>query len=100
MIGGAGPRGQADNPTKSNRGPGCQSDLLTSRRPPWPGYLPYGVGSPVAGATPMRTSAVPMGARHIAPVVRPSLDVATCPTCGRLSRMVFPHLGHLVCVRC
>jgi hypothetical protein len=48
----------------------------------------------------MRTSAVPMGARHIAPVVRPSLDVATCPTCGRLSRMVFPHLGHPVCVRC
>lgn len=48
----------------------------------------------------MRSPAVPMSARQIAPVHRPSLDVATCPTCGRLSRMVFPHLGHLVCVRC
>jgi hypothetical protein len=48
----------------------------------------------------MRAPAVPIGARHIAAVCRPSLDVATCPTCGRLSRMVFPHLGHLVCVRC
>ena len=48
----------------------------------------------------MRTDPVPIGARHNAPVVRPSLDVATCPTCGRLSRMVFPHLGHVVCVRC
>ena len=48
----------------------------------------------------MRTDPVPIGVRHIAPVVRPSLDVATCPTCGRLSRMVFQHLGHLVCVRC
>jgi hypothetical protein len=48
----------------------------------------------------MRASTFPIGARHIAPVLRPSLDVATCPTCGRLSRMVFPHLGHLVCVRC
>ena len=32
----------------------------------------------------MRAPAVPIGARHIAPVSRPSLDVATCPTCGRL----------------
>ena len=48
----------------------------------------------------MRAPPVPTSARHIAPVSRPSLDVATCPTCGRLSRMVFPHLGHLVCVRC
>ena len=48
----------------------------------------------------MRAPIPPIGARHIAPVGRPSLDVATCPTCGRLSRMVFPHLGHLVCVRC
>ena len=48
----------------------------------------------------MRASPVPIGARHIGPVSRPSLDVATCPTCGRLSRMVFSHLGHLVCVRC
>ena len=48
----------------------------------------------------MRAPAVPIGARHIAPVFRPSLDVATCPNCGRLSRMVFPHLGHLVCVKC
>lgn len=48
----------------------------------------------------MRAPAVPIGARHIAPVIRPSLDVATCPTCGRLSRMVFPYLGHVVCVRC
>jgi hypothetical protein len=48
----------------------------------------------------MRAPAIPMGARQIAPVFRPSLDVATCPTCGRLSRLVFPHLGHVVCVRC
>jgi hypothetical protein len=48
----------------------------------------------------MRAPAVPMSARHIAAVARPSLDVATCPTCGRLSRMMFPHLGHLVCARC
>jgi hypothetical protein len=48
----------------------------------------------------MRAPAVPIGARHIAPVIRPSLDVGTCPTCGRVSRMIFPHLGHLVCLRC
>jgi hypothetical protein len=48
----------------------------------------------------MRAPTFPIGARHIGPVFRPSLDVATCPTCGHLSRMVFPHLGHLVCVRC
>jgi hypothetical protein len=47
----------------------------------------------------MRAPTFPIGARHIAPVVRPSLDVATCPTRTRLGRMVFPHLGHLVCVR-
>ena len=40
------------------------------------------------------------GARWFAPVFRPSLDVATCPNCGRLSRMVFQHLGLLVCLRC
>jgi len=48
----------------------------------------------------MRTPPVPMDARHIAPAFGPSPDVATCPNCGRLTRMVSPHLGHLVCGRC